>query len=237
MYTMKKVFITFGGPTKRFHDAVERICRQAREFGLFDEVVGFTEVDLQNDTEFWEKNGDFMENHKRGYGYWVWKSFIIFKTLQRIEQGDIVVYCDSGCELRIQYIQRMREYFDIVTKSDKGIIGMTLNFHERHWNKTDTFAALDAAEFFNDNYQVIAGIVICKKCDNTMSLVEKWQRTCCRHNLITDGPGILPNAPDFIEHRHDQSVFSLLMKKHGFERLGYEIEEQQPVPIYAARNV
>jgi len=235
----KKIFITFGGPTQNFYNAVDRVCQQAREFGLFDEVVGFTDKDLKNDVEFWEKNGAFIESHKRGYGYWIWKSYINFKTLQRIEQGDIVVYADSGCELRIQYINRMKEYFDIVTKSDKGIIGITLNFEERHWTKTDAVAKLDCSEFFNDKYQVVATAFIYKKCENTCSIIEKWYSNCCSHNhhLITDAPSVLPNAHDFIEHRHDQSVFSLLMKKHGFERLGYEIEEQQPVPIYAARRV
>ena len=232
----KKIFITFGGPTQNFYNAVDRVCQQAREFNLFDEVIGFTDKDLKNDAEFWEKNGAFIENHKRGYGYWIWKSYINFKTIQRMDQGDIVVYVDSGCELRIQFIERMKEYFDIVTKSDKGIIGMSLCFNERHWTKMDTFVKLDCTEFFNDGYQVIGGIVIYKKCENTCSIIEKWYNGCCNHHLITDAPSVLPNAHDFIEHRHDQSIFSLLMKKHGFERLGYEIEEQQPVPIYAARN-
>ena len=233
---MKKIFITFGGPTQNFYDAVDRICKQAKEFEIFDEVIGFTDKDLKNDTEFWEKNGNFIENHKRGYGYWIWKSYINYKTLQHIEEGDIVVYADSGCELRIQYINRLKEYFDIVTKSEKGILGMSIYFHERHWTKMDTFVKLYCTDFFNDNYQVIAGVVIYKKCENTCLLIEKWYNSCCNHHLITDAPSILPNAHDFIEHRHDQSVFSLLMKNYGFERIGYEIEEQQRVPIYASRN-
>jgi len=233
---MRKIFITFGGPTENFHKAVDRICQQAKDFGLFDEVIGYTDADLKNDTEFWEKNGEFVERYKRGYGYWIWKSYINYKTISRIEEGDIVVYADSGCLLRIEYIQRMREYFDIVTNSAKGIIGMTLCFHERHWNKMDTFAGVGGEEFFNDDYQVVATTVIYKKCENTLSLIEKWYNTCCNHHMISDAPSVLPNAPDFIEHRHDQSVFSLLMKKCGFERLGYEIEEHKPVPIFAARH-
>jgi len=234
---MKKYFITFGGPSENYHRAVVRLCEQASEFQLFDEVIGFTDHDLKDDAEFWERHGDFMESHKRGYGYWIWKSYLNYKMLDRIEEGDIVVYCDSGCELRKEYIQRMREYFDIVTNSDKGIIGMTLCFHERHWTKMDTFVAVGGNEFVNDDYQVVATAIIYKKCANTVSLIPQWYNLCCNHAIITDAPSVLPNAPDFIEHRHDQSVFSLLMKKHGFERLGYEIEEQRPVPIFAARNV
>lgn len=33
--------------------------------------------------------------------------------------------------------------------------------------------------------------------------------------LLTDDPSALPNAPGFKEHRHDQSIFSTLMWKHG----------------------
>ena len=33
--------------------------------------------------------------------------------------------------------------------------------------------------------------------------------------LVDDSPSVLANAPNFVEHRHDQSVFSLLTKKHN----------------------
>ena len=233
---MKTIFVTFGGPDK-YYDALERICSQALEFKLFDEIIGYTDKDLKQDAEFWEKHGAFIETNSKGYGYWIWKSYIHYKLIQRIDEGDIVVYADAGCELRIRRISRMLEYFDILKESSSGIIGLTLGFDERHWTKMDTFAELDCQEFFNDKYQVIATAFIYKKCANTCSIMEKWYNNCCNPHLLTDEPSILPNDSGFIEHRHDQSIFSLLMKKHGFEKVGFEVEIIQSVPFWDARNM
>ena len=199
-------------------------------------MIGYTEQDLKNDSEFWKKHEEFITTHSKGYGYWIWKSYINFKTIERLDEGDIVVYADAGCELRIQYINRMREYFDILKNSEKGILGITLGFNERHWTKMDAFHQLDCGEFVDDGYQVVATACIYKKCSNTVSIMEKWYQHSCNYHLITDEQSVSNNAHDFIEHRHDQSIFSLLVKKHGFEKIGYEIEELQPVPIYAARR-
>jgi len=53
---------------------------------------------------------------------------------------------------------------------------------------------------------------ICKK---TRDLVNEWYSVACKYNLIDDSPSIKPNAEGFKEHRHDQSIFSLLTKKYG----------------------
>ncbi len=33
--------------------------------------------------KFWKKHGTFIESNPRGYGYWLWKPFIIKETLQQ----------------------------------------------------------------------------------------------------------------------------------------------------------
>jgi hypothetical protein len=57
---MKTYFLTFGGPSWNFHDAVNRICNQVKEFDIFDEIIGLTEQDLINDIEFWNKHYKFI---------------------------------------------------------------------------------------------------------------------------------------------------------------------------------
>lgn len=37
-----KCFITFGGPSESFHNAVSRICEEARAIHVFDHVIGYT---------------------------------------------------------------------------------------------------------------------------------------------------------------------------------------------------
>lgn len=41
-------------------------------------------------------------------------------------------------------------------------------------------------------------------------------------NFIDDSPSVIPNDPNFIENRHDQSIFSLLAKLEGISLLSHE---------------
>jgi hypothetical protein len=66
--------------------------------------------------------------------------------------------------------------------------------------------------------------------------MDEWYKHSCNYHLITDHHSVLPNADGFIEHRHDQSLFSLLMKKHGFVQIGFEVEINMKVPFWARRN-
>ena len=43
-----KWFITFGGPTANYHNAVKRICNQASTLDVFDHIIGYTDKDLKD---------------------------------------------------------------------------------------------------------------------------------------------------------------------------------------------
>lgn len=239
---MTNFFISFGGPQEKFHKAVQDICNEAKEFDAFDEenIYKYTEQDLKNDTEFWSNHGAMIESHPRGYGYWLWKIYLCYKTLMldNVKEGDVIVYADSGCILRKQYEHRMNEYIALCKNSKSGIVVFSLPFAERHWTKMDVFAHLNAFDRLEDHYQIVGGAIIYKKCENTMKIMKEWFETATysSYKLLTDVPSEMPNSHDFIEHRHDQSIFSLLLKRYGCERLGYEIEEGSGGPIFAARR-
>ena len=42
--------------------------------------------------------------------------------------------------------------------------------------------------------------------------MKLWYNISLNHHLIDDTPSKSPNFKEFIEHRHDQSIFSLLTK-------------------------
>ena len=50
-----------------------------------------------------------------------------------------------------------------------------------------------------------------------MDFVDEWLRFAAQSSLIDDSPSKAPNYPGFREHRHDQSIFSLLSKKYDIE--------------------
>ncbi|MEI8339728.1 MAG: hypothetical protein WCF94_03625 [bacterium] len=221
---MKKVFITFGGPTKNYHEAVIRICRQAKSFDLFDEIIGYTEKDLVSFTDFWNRHKDFINNNPRGYGYWLWKPFLVLKNLEKLSDGDILIYADAGCELNIKGKEKLKKLLlpdkDFVVKANRA------NSNSNSYTKMDAIKYFDID--FNSNVlkqgQMEGSVLIIKKSVAVLKLFEEFYDICSNNYcLIDDSASIVQNHKGFVEHRHDQSVFTLLMIKKGW--LDYSLEE------------
>lgn len=210
----KIYFITFG--TNNFHNAINRICKEAKEIEIFDKIIDYSEQNLINDTKFWNKHVNFITNNKRGYGYWLWKSYLTKKTLKEMNDDDILVYADAGCTINLNGKQRLLEYFNIVNNSKYGILSFDLGHLEKKWTKMDTINHFEAHDLLETG-QLVAGIFILRKCAHTINIVKKWYKGCCQYNFIDDSASNIPNDPSFIENRHDQSVFSILRKKLGTE--------------------
>jgi hypothetical protein len=58
--------------------------------------------------------------------------------------------------------------------------------------------------------------IVLRKNEHTSNIVKLWYDTCInQRHLITDTPSVTPNDPIFFDHRHDQSIFSIIRKKYG----------------------
>ena len=133
--------------------------------------------------------------------------------MESMSDGDILLYLDCGCEIGAMHKTKLTEYFQHV-KTDL-LIG-TCTQIEKCWNKQDLLLHLNITEPRHLNSpQRQAGAVLYYVCDRTRELVNMWYNTCCDYHMIDDTPSIAPNLPDFRQHRHDQSVFSLLVKKYN----------------------
>jgi len=242
----KKIFVTFGN--EKYYNSLNRINNEALSFNIFDEIIIFNDIKLKNEfPQFWKIHQNFIINNPRGYGYWIWKSYLSLKVLEKMNENDILVYADSGCSLNKNGIDRLNEYFQIVRNSHYGILSFELPFLEKNFTKMDLFEYLNLNnhEMLNSN-QLVGGIYILKKCDKTIFLFnELYNVMSNNYNLIDDSNSILNNDIFFIEHRHDQSVFSLLRKKYGTEILydetyfpeDYPLEYINKYPIHAKRLI
>jgi hypothetical protein len=212
---MSITFLSFGGLTERFHNNVDRICKEAAEFNIFDNIVGLKEDYLQNDPDFWGAHHTLMETVERGYGYWLWKPYIVKKQLEKMNDNDILVYADSGCELNVNGLPRLIEYINVVNAYECGLLSFQMeHIIEKSWTKMDTIDYLNA-DYLKNTGQLMATIFVIRKCAHTTNLVNLWYSTSCNYHLIDDTPSQLPNDYTFVDHRHDQSIWSILRKKFG----------------------
>ena len=234
---MQLHFLTFGGPTEKYHAAAKRLGDEAVHMNVFSSVTTVTDIDLQLDSSFWEKHGNFILSNPRGYGYWIWKSYLIHKILKDLPNGDILLYADAGCELNPYAKSR---FFELVNKTVfHKIIGTHSISTDITYTKQDTIEKMGMSgkiDLLNKN-QIQAGCLMMLKCNEIMDLVDTWYQWVQHYNLIDDSPSVIPNSIQFIEHRHDQSVFNLLIKERGL--YNYEMEPADNKienPIWYCRN-
>jgi hypothetical protein len=244
-------FLTFGGPTVQYHDAVNRICKQAEQFELFDNIIGLTETDLQHDNEFWAKHEDFINSNPRGYGYWLWKPYIIKKTLESMNNGDVLFYADCGCELNRLGKNRFLELLDMVKM--KNLMGTSACSTDLNYTKMDLIKYLKMENDVDllSRHHMAATTLLMVKNEKIVNLINEYYETCSNnYHFINDSPSNEKNFDGFIEHRHDQSIFSLLVKKHnlinydldpsywgvGVEAKQYYLHSGIESPIWTCRN-
>lgn len=181
--------------------------------GGFDETIPHGIGNL--DSEFSSKNSHILKL-SRGAGYWLWKPYIIHNFMKKMDYGDILCYTDSGCEF-------IKSAESVISRLEKTLNGLLLfelnsNFINKNLTKRDTFVymKLDEEPFLSST-QILASFVFLKKNVFTINFVEEWLTYCEDYRIITDSPNEcgLPNYQGFVDHRHDQSVLSLLARKYN----------------------
>lgn len=219
------VFISFGGSSDNYVRRVKQICEQAKKLNIFSECIPYTHLDLINDVEFWNKHGEFISSNSRGYGYWLWKPYIIQKTLSKLNENDILVYADAGCNLNFRTRKswnRFGEYIQMVNGSELGLLSFQMIHLEYQYTKKQTRDAIfipgvDSQEDIDkcmNSGQCMATAMIMRKNKHTSFLMNRWYSLSENHDFINDVK-TEEEHPKFIDHRHDQSIYSLLVKKYG----------------------
>lgn len=195
--------------------SLRRIGKEAQQSGFFDKIHLYNEKKL--DRNFRHSHSQYFKDYPRGYGYWIWKSYLISKImLEKMHQGDILVYLDAGCEVHASGRKRWEEYKEILNHHSM-LVFVQESQQEIRWTKYDLLAHFLMADNDVVKYspQFLGGVQIMKKDDFTMQFVSDWYNTSeeYRTTLLCDAPSRHPEFPEFRENRHDQSIFSLLCKK------------------------
>ena len=204
------VLINYASPS---FAAVRRLNSDtAIRMGGFDRVVEYSPDDL--DAEFRHRN-DHILGQALGAGYWLWKPYIIERTLQSLRDEDFLFYSDAGSF----FTGSVAPLVAVMQRTQQDVIAFRLKRGlEAEHTKRDAFVLLDCDESrYADTPQVESGYSLWRKTPFSMMLVAEWLHYAEDERIVTDAPNRcgLPNLPGFREHRWEQSIWSLLCKKHG----------------------
>ena len=193
-----------------------RIKFQARKFKIFEKIFIYNYKDL--DMRFRKSYSQILKEDKGG-GLWLWKSQIILQTLEKLKDDDVLLYLDSGSTLNIKGKDRLVEYFNILSNSNKDILLFRMpTIIEKNWTTKEVFQYFNVEENrdITDTLQCLGGIIFAKKTKGTIDFFKLFQKS------VKDDPNLISNYYDknqhksFMEGRHDQSILSVMAKVRDY---------------------
>ena len=205
-----------------------RFLRQANEMNIYEGIKIFSYSDLIDEKKQQIKNF-FKKNQKRLFGYGSWKATIIKSYLEQIPKDSILQYSDVGCHFNKKGIDRLKDYAKLCDKNN--ILAFQYKkpdfnnypklkfqeYFEYEYTKGDLYRYLQIKDdsLLLKSQQIWSGTMFFKNNKFTKELLNEWVKVLNISNLIDDSKSQSKNDNKFIEHRHDQSAFSLLCKKNN----------------------
>lgn len=205
----KKYLVSYGNT--EYYNSLERLRLMALETGRFDDVFIYTDRDLPEKISSHE-----LMKYKRGGGYWLWKPWVIYDALSRIEDEDMLVYCDSGNEVFDH--PEWDVLFDELTKCD--MILFKYGAIMEQWSKNELIRYFEndyikRRPHIGKYYQLQGGLQLASK--KAMSFYALWLDFMVSHPeyVIDVSESEKKNQKKgFVEHRHDQCVLTCLAYSH-----------------------
>ena len=195
----KKYFVSYGDTC--YKESLERIGREAETLHLFDNVILYTDRSLP------EPFSGYARKYKRGGGYWMWKPWVVWHTLEQMEEGDVLVYADAGCSLFSH--PDWGKYFHRLANSDA--VFFVAEGKNKKWCKRMVFDSFTPkCQLWRHAHQIQATFFLVKKTHGN-EVVRRWYEAAIRHpEFFVDASKeeAEHESSAFKEHRHDQSVLT-----------------------------
>lgn len=181
-------------------------------------IFGCNKLILKNKNDlikssFYKTNKHILDQ-KRGAGFWLWKYYFIRSVIEQVDDNDIIIYADSGLIFR----KAIKPLVKLLKDRTDGVLLFHNNYENGQWTKRDCFIKLncDSNEFYKSPL-IFGGLQLFQKNAFSIKFIDSVLQSSCMENLICDDPCKFgfPDLPQFIEHRHDQSITSLIAHKSG----------------------
>ena len=204
---MKIQLLSFA--SRIFYGSQAKLIESASKFGIRNWAT-WKYYQLISTNFFW-KNIRILRS-RRGAGYWAWQPFIIKRALEKVSEGDVVVFCDSGLEFK-RDISLLK---GIISENDVTVFSAG-NFVNSEYTKRDAFIIMgcDSDKYWNGP-QVLGGFHIWKKNTNSIKVINEYLEYCTNYQIVSDSKDRFGSTfSNYVAHRHPQSILSLLAIKHN----------------------
>ena len=198
---MKKVLINFAN--EKYRKTQKFNSWTAKYIAKFDEVIEFSPEKIPDN---FIKDNQHIFDEPRGCGLWLWKPYFIDYELNRMNEGDVLFYSDSGAF----FIGNVEQIIKSMANEDIWLYGLPLI--EEQFTKPSVFGLMNCD---NDDYkktnQFSGTFMMFRNSCVSRTFVKEWLNYCRDFELLSPENG---TGNPFISHREDQSILSILAKKH-----------------------
>lgn len=210
MSSGRLILLTYADDNFRWQ--AERLASSALASG-FDKVIVNSPKDWA-DTEFARRNAVTLEQ-KRGGGYWLWKPYLIKRALENAQPQDIVLYTDAGRTSYYEFTRRPN-FLEMRVRDNK--LGYLLGCACEHLGSIANNTKRDCLILMNaDHEEIIRRPILMtwslwRQTPEALTFLKHWLAFAEDDRCLTDDPNTLglPNYEIYREHRHDQSIMSIL---------------------------
>jgi len=227
--------LSYADGSDDLREAGARVLNQARHSNIFADCKVLGDLELRELVSNPEDYFDFIAKYPRGRGLWSWKSLLICKAVEGyFGDFDGIFYTDAGSELVLNVVSR-RKLTHLMKRAMRiGVLGFTTNSTEIQYSKKMVLDMLvDPKEAFTLQREATT-LLISTKSEEARSIVTAWRNLCFKDGfeLLKDSHSAYENS-EFIDHRHDQSILSILLKNAqipGFKS-NTPNHSQFPIPL------
>jgi len=191
--------ITFG--TKEYDNAMGRLRASAQDYAS---VITYNEFNVLDLLELYPQH--FFNS--KGFGWWLWKPYLIAKALNEMPADDYVIYLDSTIEVLKNPIELINSSKDIILYNNGQ------SHHE--YCKAECYYSMGIYSRL-DQLQANAAIQIYKNTEATHTFLTDYFYACSNLMLVNDECNEEMQISKFKAHRHDQSILTNLAVEAGIE--------------------
>ena len=202
LYSAGVYLVSYADGNEVFYQNQNALAQSALNRGI-DFILNYRRCHI--DAEFYKKNQELLDE-KYGAGYWLWKPYVILKTMENTPEGSIIVYADSGSIFTrslTPILKHLERYDGIFYRYNREVYG-TIQSNLDH-QVAQELGVSDNPEF-DKSKPLWAGFMVFRNCKLTRDFIKHWLELCSKPNFIKGyGKGL---------HMHDQSLLCAVLLKY-----------------------